>query len=995
MSLLEYFYSNNTNSNKTNSNNSSNNSNNSNNKINKNLNNKNLNNKITKALILPSDKYVFYDKYLENVSSEVKKHFKEPIGLYDPYGNNINPLTGEPYKNVWANTKEISYNKGKLEGIKAPKTYKNWAVIWTNLPLFKISGEIIKSIRDNSITLIFAGTGTGKSFLAGRICSQVFNYQKKILMTLPKKILAKETAETTAITCDVVLGEEVGYFYKGERNIDKNNKETKIIFTTVGSLIRRLTGEDPELKEYSCIIVDETHERSVETDLLILFLKKALQIRKDLKVVFISATVDVNLFKNYFSENSFNIVDMGSDTPFKIQDIYEKEKPKEWQRTACEKTISILKSGDKGDILIFIKAKGDGNKIGEYIRQDLKKLNKKENPFMVTLASGVPKSDVDYATKEFDYLDHPDMEQNNPYTRKIVFATNVAESSLTVKGAVFVIDCGLELEDSYFPLKTASALLEKNIAQSAVKQRRGRVGRTKDGICYHLYTEKEEKQFQEYPIPSIQKSDLTMDILDLMRIHYIKNIKDVKKLLNEMMSPPEQKFIDSALLNLYSMEAISSKDDDGKITDLGLAISGFSGLSIQMSRAIIASYYYHCKHEVIPIVVILGLLNGRIEGLYSRYRVNKRNKLTNSQLKKEEAAFIKKQHRFDSSYGDFLTIHNVYTEFRNFMKLPKNYNITLKINNDSLNGGGIFNNKNNITNNRTNTENSVDISILTKKTYKDGLNWCNENGFDTRLFINKRDTRNWDRVGSEARQIDRTLMKIVQPSNLRNKHFQSYKNDGGNMTKKNIIAEIKNEKIINKTIDPENKINQKDTFGVEENVEEIIQSGGYIQYAGYNKKEYEAKFFIGVVKFQEKDKNILMSLAHGLYINYAKHVNSYKYITCFPLEKTICLPDPKTTLSLKVKPNVLLYNELFMMREGQTELKLNFITKIPTVILDDIKKYYQKYIEDCFKKQNYKNILIKDNYHKSKDSHHKSKDSHYKSKDKYKHKDKDKDKHKK
>ena len=183
------------------------------------------------------------------------------------------------------------------------------------------------------------------------------------------------------------------------------------------------------------------------------------------------------------------------------------------------------------------------------------------------------------------------------------------------------------------------------------------------------------------------------------------------------------------------MEAISSKEDDGKISELGLAISGFSGLSIQMSRAIIASYYYFCKHEVIPIVVILGLLNGRIEGLYGRYRPNKRNKLSNSQLKKEEAEFTKKQHRFDSSYGDFLTIHNVYTEFRNFMKLPKNYNITSNIKNNSLDGGGIFNNKNNVTNNHTNTGNSVDISKLTKKTFKDGLNWCIENGLNSSIFI--------------------------------------------------------------------------------------------------------------------------------------------------------------------------------------------------------------------------------------------------------------------
>ena len=180
MSLFKSFYANNnTNSNKTNSNKT-------------NSTNNNLNKKITNALKIPEDKYVFYDKYLENVPDDVKKHFKEPIGLYDPYGNNINPLTGEPYKNVWANTKEISYNSGNCKGLKAPKTYKNWALIWTTLPLFKISGEIIKSIRDNSITLIKAGTGTGKSFLAGRICSQVFNYQKKILMTLPKKILGRK-----------------------------------------------------------------------------------------------------------------------------------------------------------------------------------------------------------------------------------------------------------------------------------------------------------------------------------------------------------------------------------------------------------------------------------------------------------------------------------------------------------------------------------------------------------------------------------------------------------------------------------------------------------------------------------------------------------------------------------------------------------------------------------------------------------------------------------
>ena len=939
----------NTNKNNTNKNNTNNNS------INPNITNNNNKNKVIKTLKLPKDKYKFYDMYLEDVDKKIVEKFKEPIGLYDPYGKNINPLTLKPYKNNYINDDYISYNSGNLEGKSLPKSYTNWAIIWTSLPLYTITGQILSSIRDNSITLIRAGTGTGKSFLAGRICSQAFNFQKKILMTLPKKMLARKAADSTAKTCDVVLGEEVGYFFKGDYMIDKNNKESKIIFTTVGSLIRKMTGGDSELKEYSCIIIDETHERSIETDQLILFLKKTLLKRKDLKIIFISATLEIDIFKNYFSDSTFNVINMGSETTFKITDIYEKEQSHFWEKVAAEKTIEILKSGDKGDILIFIKSGSEKGKIEQHIIPEIKKMNasnkSKENPFMCLLKAGISKKDEAYATQKFLYLTHPDMDPSNPYTRKIVFATNVAESSVTVEGAVFVIDCGLALDDEYFPLQNANALLSNNISQSAVKQRRGRIGRQKPGTCYHLYSEKEEKTFIEFPIPSIRKSDLTMAILDIMKIDYIKNIGDVRKLLNEMLSPPEDKFISSALLNLYSMEAITSRENTGTITILGRAISKFSGLSIQMARAIISSYYYHCKYDVIPIVIILGLLGGRIEGIYGKYR--KKKSLTNSQLKKEELEFIKKQHRFDSKYGDFLTVHNIYTEFRSFMKLPKEYIITEEIinnnnNNNNLMEGG-FNNSNNNTNNE---QNSINMAMLTKKTDRDGKRWCEENGISSRIFISN-DSDNWDKVGLEARKVDKKLMEIIQDARIRKNNFMSYKNDGGNSTKKEIINEIKIEKQKSKTLDPENNINVKrDTeFGIDEQ-KELIQSGGYIQYAGYNKKVYENNFFPKIVKFEDNDHNILMSLAHGLYINYAKHINGNKYRTCYPLERSFCKPDDKTSLPLKIKPNVLLYNELFTMREGQKELKLNFITKIPNTVLSNIKEYYQKYIEDCYKTEN-------------------------------------------
>jgi pre-mRNA-splicing factor ATP-dependent RNA helicase DHX15/PRP43 len=950
----------------------------------------NNNKKIYNFIKIPSDKYEFYDNFLTN---KLKKYFKNPIGLYDPYGNNINPLTGKPYQNLYKD-KTVTFDSGNCVGMKVPRTYMNWAYIWSNLPLFKILNDIIKSIRDNNITILKAGTGAGKSFLGGRICSQAFNFQKKVIMTLPKKLLARKTAEDTAVTCDVVVGEEVGYYFKGEYMVDKNNKESKIVFTTTGSLIRKLTGDDPYLKEYSCIIIDEAHERTVQTDELILFLKKALEIRKDLKIVFISATLNEIEFKNYFKDSTFNIVDMGTSTPQKIIDYYEKEKPKDWHKTAVEKIMLILKEKKEGDILVFIKASPDASKMKQYLEPQIKLLNTNENPFITILDGNTKGDDKDYAIEEFKYKEHPDQNPLKPYTRKIVFSTNVAESSLTVKGAVFVIDCGLALEDLYNPLKNANALLEKFVSQSAIMQRRGRVGRTKPGICYHLYSEKELSTFSKYPLPSIQKSDITLDILDIMKIPYIKNLSDVKNLLNEMMSPPEQKFIDSAVLNLYTMEAISSKDDNAILTDLGKGISSFSGIPIYLARAIIASYYYHCKYDVIPIVVITLLLGGRIEGIYLDYKP--KTKLSESDYKKEAEKFDKKKHQFDSKYGDFLTVHNIYNAFREYMKLPKTY-----IPNTEQRGGILNNNENNKPN--------IPISLQTKKTHIDAKYWCIDNGISPRIFVNSKIPNNWDIVGNESRKIDRTLMDIIQPPHLKLNNHKDYKNDGGIATKKELVNEIITNTIKYNTIDHESKINSDDEV-IMNDIEPTKKIGGYnnnimnlsidkentcIQYSGYSNKSYEVNFFPNIKLFKNntgkfiKETNILMSLGHGLFMNIAKHISNKKYLTCYPIEKTYCIPDQKSTVSLSVKPQFLFYNELFMLREGQKELKLNFVTKLPTTVLTEIKILYKKYIEDCYKK----NVsFIESNI--SNHKHHKQYKDKYKQKHKKQYKQQYKHKHK-
>ncbi len=784
---------------------------------------KNVESLIKNYIKLSNEPYVFYDNFLENTQ---KTFFQKPIGIYDPLGENINPLTGVEYQNIYIDGKPIKYDSGPAEGIQVPNMYKNWSYIWTNLPLYSKVTSIVESIRNNNMTIIKAGTGTGKSFLAGRICAQAFNFQKKILMTLPKKILARETAQTTAMSCDVVVGEEVGYKFKGAHEVDKNGKISKIIFTTTGTLVRQITGDDPLLKDYSCIIVDEAHERSVQTDQIILFLKKALAQRPDLKIVFISATLDTDLFMNYFKEYTCNIVELPPTiATFPVKDIYEKKVPEDWQKTAIEKVMEILRSGESGDILVFIKSGADANKMRSYLEPQLKTLvsnngSLKENPFMITLDAGVTKEEQEYATKEFDYLNHPDADPTRPYTRKIVFSTNVAESSLTVKGAVFVVDCGLALEDLYEPRRDANALLEKFVSQSAIKQRRGRVGRTKPGICYHLYSEIDMKKFSEYPIPSIQKSDLTMDLLDIMKIEYVKNVGDLKQLLGSMISPPSQIFIDSALHNLYLNGAISSKDDNGILTPLGRAYSSFSGLNLQMARSIIASYYYHCKYDVIAIMAIIAELGGRMDGLYTKFKP--KFKMNESEYGKAMKEHEKKQHRFDSTSGDFLTIHNIYQEFRAFMKIPKNVEVQVPNNVEPSTYGGDANiknvknqnqNQNVLKNNNLNNNapSIIPIHQLTPKTAADARKWCLENGISHRIFVDSKNKLSWDKIGNEVRKIEFALMKNVQPPELKRAYFAKYKEDGGIANKKMLKEEIAESKKLANTIEDKEKDELEDT----------------------------------------------------------------------------------------------------------------------------------------------------------------------------------------
>jgi HrpA-like RNA helicase len=633
--------------------------------------------KTSKKTIQSSKKTIQSSKKTIQSSKKTIQSSKN-IGIYDIKGENVNPLTGKEYQNLYSNTK-VEINKEEV-----PRTYANLAQIWSNFKVYNFRNEIIKSIKTNNLTLVKAGTGVGKTVLLPKFALHAVDYSEKVITTIPKRIITKEAAMFAAETLDVRIGEEVGYYYQGE---SRQSNKTKLLYSTTGSLISKLTGSDPLLNEYKVVIIDEAHERSIDTDILLMLLKNVLHKRDDFRLVIMSATIDLKFFANYYSRIEglkYNSIDVGTATLYPIDDIYINKPVDNWQKAVINLLRVILLTTQKGDILVFARSMADGINICANLAKELekhnssanksikghtKRVNKLEitdttktvvdtlNPFCTQLASGIDKDKQDLAISETEYL----RVFNGKYYRKIVVATNVAESSLTVNGIKYVIDTGLEYSDAYYPEYKSGSLLENKASKANIKQRRGRTGRTGPGICYHLYTKKEYDELPEYPVPDIAKTDLTDKILNLMRLPNINTIGDVSRLLTELITPPEPRFINDALNNLYQLGCITAITPVGKLTGLGQEISKFRSISANMARMIIASYKYKCSYEIIKMSSMLLVANGQLENIFLNYQPNKR--LTTAENKNEHKRYLSIKDSFKNNISDLLALLNIYNKW--------------------------------------------------------------------------------------------------------------------------------------------------------------------------------------------------------------------------------------------------------------------------------------------------------------------------------------------
>lgn len=451
------------------------------------------------------------------------------------------------------------------------------------LPAFAVREDLLRVIRENQVVICVGETGSGKTTQLTQFL-QEDGYGKvgMIGCTQPRRVAAMSVAKRVAEEMEVKLGSTVGYAIRFE---DCTSKETIIKYMTDGVLLRESLN-DPDLDRYSCVIMDEAHERALNTDILLGLFKKILQRRRDLKLIVTSATMNSKRFSDFFGGAPEFII---PGRTFPVDVMFHRSPVEDYVDQAVYQVLSIHVSMGPGDILVFMTGQEDIEITCELVQKRLDALNDPPKLSILPIYSQMP---ADLQAKIFD--------KAAPGVRKCIVATNIAETSLTVDGIKYVVDAGYSKMKVYNPKIGMDTLQITPISQANASQRSGRAGRTSAGKAFRLYSEKEFKEdLYLQTIPEIQRTNLANTVLMLKSL-------GVKDLLDfDFMDPPPQDTMTTSMFDLWALGAL---DNLGELTELGSKMSAFP-MDPSLSKLLITAEEYGCSEEMITIVSMLSVPN--------------------------------------------------------------------------------------------------------------------------------------------------------------------------------------------------------------------------------------------------------------------------------------------------------------------------------------------------------------------------------------------------
>ncbi|KAF2640243.1 P-loop containing nucleoside triphosphate hydrolase protein [Massarina eburnea CBS 473.64] len=495
-----------------------------------------------------------------------------------------------------------------------------------SLPIYAYKDQFVEAVDQHQVIILLGETGSGKSTQAIQFLRQAsldgklgIDPSLKIACTQPRRVAAMSVAQRVAEEMGVRIGKEVGFQVRFE---DKTSENTKLVFMTDGMLLRHCLAS-PDFADFSVLIIDEAHERTLATDIVLGLLRDITRYRPDLKIIIASATLNAQSFSRFFSDAPIFSVP-GRSWPVEIFSSSASEA--NYLSAAVTTLFQIHISTDEpGDILVFLTGEEEIVAAAQNIEETARKLGSRCKELIVCpIYAALPQEEQ---MKVFA--------PTPPKARKVVLSTNIAETSLTIDGIRSVIDCGFQKTDYFHPRTGMQTLVIEPISKASANQRAGRAGRTGPGRCFRLYTKFSfHNELPESTPPQIQRAPLENTCLLLKSL-------GIEDLINfDFMDPPSPDALIAALESLYEQGAIGA---DGRLTKLGRQLNEFP-MDIRMSKAIVAANKHGCVEEMLTIVAMLPEANSLWISVKDR-KVH------------VEAA---KRRFISAEGGDFITLANIY-----------------------------------------------------------------------------------------------------------------------------------------------------------------------------------------------------------------------------------------------------------------------------------------------------------------------------------------------